>query len=540
MNAEDDRPMRILPVNDAAVLVELADLAETLALFDALQREPIAGVTSLVPAARTILVQFAPWAITPTQLAAQIGQRDRHPRARPPGALVELPVRYDGEDLAEVAEHLGLTPAQLVARHTGREWDVAFTGFAPGFAYLTGGDPVFDVPRRASPRTRIPAGAVALAGRYSGIYPRESPGGWQLIGRTDEPMWDLARDPPARLQPGQRVRFVDVATEAGAALQDRLAAGDAADDHPALQVLTTGLQALFQDLGRAGQAGQGVSASGALDRRTFKAANRLVGNAPGATAIEIVDGGFTVRALQAVVVAVTGAVGPLTRESPARQADAAQGARVRETVPRGAPLALDAGDVLAVGAAQAGLRSYLAVRGGLAVAPVLGSCATDTLSAVGPAPIRAGQYLSVSFQGTTESVSYPEESCVALPTPGEPVTLDLTIGPRAEWFGPEAFALLQSQDWTVSAQSNRVGLRLRGDAPLQRRPEWRTAELASEGMVPGVLQVPPDGQPVLFLADHPLTGGYPVIACVATHHIDLAGQLPVGARVRFRLSSAPT
>jgi biotin-dependent carboxylase-like uncharacterized protein len=316
--------------------------------------------------------------------------------------------------------------------------------------------------------------------------------------------------------------------------------GDAADDHPALQVLTTGLQALFQDLGRAGQAGQGVSASGALDRRTFKAANRLVGNAPGATAIEIVDGGFTVRALQAVVVAVTGAVGPLTRESPARQADAAQGARVRETVPRGAPLALDAGDVLAVGAAQAGLRSYLAVRGGLAVAPVLGSCATDTLSAVGPAPIRAGQYLSVSFQGTTESVSYPEESCVALPTPGEPVTLDLTIGPRAEWFGPEAFALLQSQDWTVSAQSNRVGLRLRGDAPLQRRPEWRTAELASEGMVPGVLQVPPDGQPVLFLADHPLTGGYPVIACVATHHIDLAGQLPVGARVRFRLSSAPT
>jgi len=138
-------------VNDNAVLVELADLAETLALFDALQRAPIAGVQEMVPAARTILIEFAPWATTPAQVAAEVAKRDRSQRVATEGALVQVPVRYDGEDLAEVAAHLKLTPQELIVRHTGHDWDVAFTGFAPGFAYLTGGDAVFDVPRRASP-----------------------------------------------------------------------------------------------------------------------------------------------------------------------------------------------------------------------------------------------------------------------------------------------------------------------------------------------------------------------------------------------------
>ena len=529
--------MRVLPVNDNAVLVELADLAETLALFDALQRAPIAGVQEMVPAARTILIEFAPWATTPAQVAAEVAQRDRSQRVATEGALVQVPVRYDGEDLAEVAAHLKLTPQDLIARHTGRDWDVAFTGFAPGFAYLTGGDAVFDVPRRASPRTRIPAGAVSLAGRYSGIYPRESPGGWQLIGTTDVPMWDLDRQPPAFFQPGQRVRFVDVATDAGAALQDQLLhaarvavpvprAGADAAEGAALQVVRTGLQALFQDLGRTGQAGQGVSVSGALDKRAFKAANRLVGNAPGRTAIELVDGGFALRALQPVVLAVTGAAGALMRQS-------ATGAR--EAVSRNMPLALDVGDTLSVGEADAGLRSYIAVRGGFDVAPVLGSCATDTLAGVGPAPIAANQYLAVGEQTLAAGVAYPDVDAIDLPARGDTVTLDVNLGPRTEWFGDEAIALLQAQAWTVTPQSNRVGVRLAGEQGLQRTPAMQTAELASEGTALGALQIPPNGQPVLFLADHPLTGGYPVIGCVATHHLDLAAQLPVGAIVRFRV-----
>ncbi|ARU06853.1 allophanate hydrolase [Comamonas serinivorans] len=536
--------MRVLPVNDNAVLVELADLAETLALFDALQREPVAGVLEMVPAARTLLIEFAPWATTPARVAAEVARRDRSQRATAEGALVEVPVRYDGEDLAEVAAHLRLTPAEVIARHTGGTWDVAFTGFAPGFAYLTGGDAVFDVPRRASPRTRIPAGSVALAGRYSGIYPRESPGGWQLIGTTAVPMWDLGRVPPAFFQPGQRVRFVDEASAAGQALRERLVAASrvsvavapsaapeavapaSAPADAGLQVQATGLQALCQDLGRTGQAGQGVSVSGALDVRAFKAANRLVGNAADATAIEAVDGGLTLRALQPVVVAVTGAAGSLTRRS---------AAGVREAVPRGTPLALDPGDVLSLGEAEAGLRSYVAVRGGFDVAPVLGSRATDTLAGVGPEALRAGQVLAVGQAVQSAVDMHAVDPATALPVRGEPVTLDVNLGPRTEWFGPDALALLTSQDWGVSPQSNRVGVRLIGEQGLQRKPEMVTAELASEGTALGALQVPPNGQPVLFLADHPLTGGYPVIGCVATHHLHLAAQLPVGAVVRFRV-----
>ena len=579
--------MRVLPVNDSAVLIELADLDETLALFANLQREPLAGVTNMVPAARTILIEFQPWANSPQRVAAQVAQRDRSAQAKTEGALVEIPVRYGGEDLAEVAAHLQLSPEAVIAHHTGSDWDVAFTGFAPGFAYLTGGDPVFNVPRRASPRTRIPAGSVSLAGRYSGIYPRESPGGWQLIGTTDVALWDLARTPPALFQPGQRVRFVDVASDAGEALLSRLglpargvavgsersasgegegegegagagarppgaaaskaatadqaeAAAAGADSSAglaaapagdpaagaALQVLATGLQALFQDLGRAGQAGQGVSISGALDQRAFKAANRLVGNAPNTTAIELVDGGFSLRCTAPVVVALTGAQGALTRQ-------AADGRR--EAVVRNAALALDVGDTLTLGEADAGLRSYLAVRGGFAVAPVLHSCATDTLAGVGPDSIKNGQYLAVSAHHKAASSAYPDADLGCLPTRDAVTTLDLNLGPRTEWFGPEAIALLQSQDWAVSPQSNRVGVRLLGNAGLQRVPEMEKAELASEGTALGALQIPPNGQPVLFLADHPLTGGYPVIGCVATHHLRLAAQLPVGARVRFRV-----
>ena len=156
--------MRFLPVSLNALLVELADLDQTLALLASLQREPLAGVQELVPAARTILVQFRPSATSVAALISAIAARDLSQRVRRDATLVEIPVHYDGEDLAEVAQLLGITPAELVRRHTGSDYNVAFVGFAPGFAYLSGGHESLNVPRRATPRTRIPAGAVALAG----------------------------------------------------------------------------------------------------------------------------------------------------------------------------------------------------------------------------------------------------------------------------------------------------------------------------------------------------------------------------------------
>jgi len=203
--------MRVLPSGSAALLVELDGLDDVLGLYAALTAEPIEGVVDVVPAARTVLLVTDP---AVTGLAAvEEAVRRTPPRTggRDGGETVELPVVYDGEDLADVAAHLGVDPAEVVRRHTGAEWTVAFCGFAPGFGYLVPDGEPWDVPRRSSPRTRVPPGSVALAGEFSGVYPRESPGGWQLIGRTDVPVFDVDRDPAALLRPGVRVRF----TEAG-------------------------------------------------------------------------------------------------------------------------------------------------------------------------------------------------------------------------------------------------------------------------------------------------------------------------------------
>ncbi|HWU46824.1 MAG TPA: urea amidolyase family protein [Humibacter sp.] len=534
--------MRFLPVNIDAFLIELDDLEQTVALFESLTTRPIHGVTELVPAAMTILLVYRPSAVSAESIIAAIRARNLTSTLADDSTLIEIPVRYGGEDLIEVARLLGISEAELVRRHTAGNYRVAFTGFAPGFAYLTGGHPSLDVSRRSTPRTRIPAGAVGLAGTFSGIYPRESPGGWQIIGTTDLPMWDLAREVPALLQPGDRVRFVDVAgttvrgtyatvphgsvPPAHVVRPERLvdAAGTPSrgtDSHPAIEVRAVGAQTLLEDLGRPGRASLGVSPSGALDRASLREANRLVGNASDTAGLEVVDGGLRVISRGENVLAVTGAVPALTVTSEAGRSRRQSGYQA---------FALSDGDELVLGVPSRGIRSYVAIRGGFAIEPVLGSLSTDVLSGLGPPPITPGAVLPVrpihtGMDAISLNSSAPDE------LPGiETVTLDLVLGPRTDWFTAEAVSALGQQVWTVTPQSNRVGLRLRGDVSLNRTI---TDELPSEGTVAGALQVPPDGQPVLFLADHPLTGGYPVIGAVAGYQLNLVGQIPVGGTIRF-------
>jgi KipI family sensor histidine kinase inhibitor len=198
--------VRVLPAGDAAVLAELDDLDAVLALAAALRADPLPGTVDVVPATRTVLVLFD-GTTTAEQVSAGLRAVRPGAAAGAAGGTVEVPVRYDGADLADVARLTGLAVADVIARHTSPEYTVAFCGFAPGFAYLTGGDPTLRVPRRSPPRTAVPAGSVALADAFTGTYPRRMPGGWQLIGRTDAVLWDIERDPPALLPPGTRVRF---------------------------------------------------------------------------------------------------------------------------------------------------------------------------------------------------------------------------------------------------------------------------------------------------------------------------------------------
>lgn len=202
---------RILDYGDRALLLEFDSSVEVLAWTDVVRAADLPGVVDIVPAARTILVKLAGSRyLAPTRQrlgGVRLSEEAVAESATPSKANVVIDVVYDGDDLDEVARLTGLSTTEVVAAHTGTLWRVGFSGFAPGFAYLVGGDERLAVPRRSEPRTRVPVGSVGLAGEFSGVYPRESPGGWQLIGRTSAVLWDVDRDPPALLAPGMWVKF---------------------------------------------------------------------------------------------------------------------------------------------------------------------------------------------------------------------------------------------------------------------------------------------------------------------------------------------
>lgn len=279
-----------------------------------------------------------------------------------------------------------------------------------------------------------------------------------------------------------------------------------------LTVLSAGPLATVQDRGRPGWAQVGVPRSGVADAASAGLANRLVGNDPAAAVVEVTAGGLRVRAERTVLVAVTGAPAPA--------------AVAGRPVPANAPVTVGAGEVLTLGVPRVGLRSYLAVRGGIEVPPVLGSRSTDTLSGLGPAPLRQGDQLPVGTLAADE----PTVDVAPVAVPSSTPVLRVLPGPRRDWLAAEAWPALIRLDWTVTPDSDRVGLRLAGPALRWARDD----ELPSEGLVPGAVQVPPGGAPVLFLADHPVTGGYPVLAVVVTADLAAAGQLRPGDRLRFR------
>ncbi|WP_082734046.1 carboxyltransferase domain-containing protein [Microbacterium hominis] len=513
-----------------------------LALHARLSSGRIDGVVDLVPAARTVLVVVDPAVLPLTAARAWIAAAvaDGTPAPARTPRTVEIPVVYDGDDLAEAASLLAIRPAELVRRHAAARWTVAFTGFAPGFGYLVSPDWRFDVPRRARPRPRVPAGAVGLAGAFSGAYPRATPGGWQLIGTTSAPLFDPDAATPALLQPGDLVRFVPLsAASATPAVSARprlrtetshaerglgapmVSHGRAAahaggrSDAAAIRVLAPGLLATVQDQGRPGALAAGVAVSGAADRAALRTANRLVGTDENAAGIEITMGGFrAVREAAAsddVWFAVAGAWGPVLLDG--RPVDPYAAHRW----PPGAELRIDWFDH--------GARGYLALHDRVEAARPMGSRATGTLAGLGPPPLSTAAAIVV---GDAVAVPLPADDLHFPPPPGADLEVALAPGPRAHLV--RTLAPLYDAVWTVSAQADRVGIRL--DGPGLERTD--TAEIPSEGMLPGAIQVPPDGRPVILGPDGPVTGGYPVVAVVTDADRDALGQARPGTRIRFR------
>ncbi|WP_431933792.1 biotin-dependent carboxyltransferase family protein [Micromonospora sp. RP3T] len=314
-----------------------------------------------------------------------------------------------------------------------------------------------------------------------------------------------------------------------------------------IEVLRAGALTTVQDQGRPGWAHLGVPRAGALDPAALRLANRLAGNPEHAAGLEITLTGCVLRITRAVTVALTGAPADVLVEhpppgrtqpeaagpdrpdvlsqhpSPERAGPTGPGHVTRRPGDLGRPLSLPAGAVLRIGPARAGVRTWLAVSGGIAVEPVLGSRSTDTLSGLGPPPLRDGDRLPL---GTPAGPPPPVDLTVTPPVPAE-VSLAVRPGPRQDWFTPAALDLLHGSAYTVGSDSNRVGARLAGAA----LPRAVAGELPSEGLVLGAVQVPPDGQPLIFLADHPTTGGYPVIGVV--DDVTALAQARPGTTVRF-------
>jgi KipI family sensor histidine kinase inhibitor len=563
---------RVLPAGEAALLVDVGSQEAAHRLRQRVLAGGLQGVVEVIVGAQTVLVEVDPDQVDLAQLGerlagwagdvlwprteATVGPSAARPVPAGPSAsaypeagceghlpAVEIPVVYDGPDLEAVAQEVGMAPEEVAARHASGEYTVGFMGFSPGFGYLDGLDESLWVPRLASPRQRVPAGSVAMAGRHTAVYPQATPGGWRLLGRTDRCLFDPATSPPTPLAPGRRVRFVRVYELAGGLgeSQPAEAAGRGSEQAAGrgLRVLQPGSLTTVQDLGRFGWAHLGVPQAGAADPGALALANRLVGNSPEMAGLEITLKGPDLQATAELEVALAGAGVPAAVDG--------------RPVAMGQPFSVLAGQILSIGMAKEGLRSYLAVAGGLDVAPVLGSRSTDTLAGLGPPVVAPGTWLPVGEGSVPGGAGGSPGSGTAGSSGGGRGPLGLTgssgrrwerqgagsqgeagvwPGPRRDWFGDEGWEVLVSSSWTVTPHSDRTGARLSGPR-IERAPGLVGEELPPEGMVLGAIQVPPSGQPVVLLANHPATGGYPVIAVIALADLPTLAQARPGDHVTF-------
>ncbi len=484
------------------------------ALAEAIQHAGLADVVDVVPSPDRVTVCYNPAAgdrLDDLQASlAAIASEAPPRRHEQPATIHEIPVAYGGDagpDLPEVCRACRLDRDTLIRRHTAGDYLVTAVGFTPGFAYLGGLDPSLTTPRRATPRTQVPAGSVGIGGAQTGVYPFASPGGWQIIGHTDVRFFNPEASWPALCRVGDRLRFVEAHGNADLPKPPlgRVKAADRASQ-PGLTVLSPGLMTTVQDLGRPGYRGCGVTPGGAADAVAAAVANLLVGNPPGTALLELTLAGPVLRCDRNLRVALTGATFP-----------GLAGWR---------PLELTTGSTITLGHASRGCRGYLAIAGGIDVPTVLGSRSTHVAAGFGGfagRPLQAGDRLPIGTPCTPATDPHWSLDPALLPLPAGPARLRLILPETA----PAAAANGLGVAYRVSSQSDRMGLRLAG-RPIEHRGDG-----ISRAVLPGTVQLPPDGQPILLLADSQTIGGYPVLGHVASADLRLAAQLRPGDEVIF-------
>ncbi len=502
-----------------AWLLRFADRVDEAAFVSArrlvagLERNPLPGLAEFVPAFTTLLLRFRAGAM-PGEAALRAACETWQSGADPAGqdGLVELPVSYDGPDLGRVVDQARLSAADVIERHSAAIYRVHCLGFAPGFPYLGGLDPRLRTPRLASPRPRVPAGSVAIGGEHTGIYSIASPGGWNLIGTTREPLFvprAASWETMFRLRAGDRIRFRPEAGLAPATADDPAAAAPIV--LPRLQIISPGTGLSVQDHGRPGFGRFGVPTGGAMDPVAGIWANRLLDNPESAAVLELCLQGQRVEVLADNWCAVTGASAPRGRE-------------------RNSAFRVRAGEVLEFPPGPAGVWTYLAIPGGFGGEAVLGSLSANPRAGIGRT-LFAGDQLGVQFQSSFRLPSAVAGRSVPrneTPDLRDPSPLRVWPGPQWDSFSAADRERFFAGEWTVSSQCDRVGYRLTGPT-LKPEP----AELISEPVLPGSIQVPAGGQPVVTMPDGPTIGGYPKLGLVDSADLPRLAQCRPGQPVRF-------
>ena len=532
--------MTISPLGDSAVVMTFGDQvdAAVAALVQAvareIERDPPPGAIDVVPAFASVAVFFDP-ARAPgfKELRSRlemISARTASADAAPIGRTVEIPVCYGGDhgpDLEYVASHTALSTAEVTKVHEDADYLVHAIGFVPGFPYLGGLPQRLATPRRATPRPQVPAGAVGIGGSQTGVYPLPTPGGWNLIGRTPLRLFDATRSEPALLRTGDRVKFRAITVSEFSALESpgqvfrdapAAAQGNEAgkshvsgDSVSGVEVVSGGMFTTVQDLGRVGQRSRGLPKGGAADPFALRLVNLLVGNPEDAAGLEFTLVGPELKFHCDAVVAWGGA-------------DVAGLVRNR-------PMSIPAGSVVKVGAIRSGCRAYLAVAGGFVVPPALGSRSTYVPGKIGGfsgRALQAGDLLPL-LPTPREIAEHWRIDSRILPSYSAAPVVRVTLGAHADQFAPG----WDAKRFQVSARSDRMGVRLTGD-PLARTDG---GEIVSSPVAPGTVQVPPDGSPIVLLADAQTIGGYPQIAHVIAVDLPLIAQLRPHDSVRFLVVS---
>lgn len=518
------------------------------------QMRPLKGITDLIPAYTSVLVTFDLLLVDAAQLRLQLEtlladlSSVDQPEAEV-GKEVRIPVYYAPEvapDLEALAEAKGFTVEEVIQRHSQKSYRVAAIGFAPGFAYLGDVDDSIAQPRHETPRLAVAKGSVAIAGTQTAVYPLESPGGWNIIGRTPQAMIDRSLPELTPLSPGDAVRFepisreqflalggvLDSDTSSDQAVQSETVAEDNRTSQGRLQeetgfsVIHPGLMSQLQDGGRIGHQHVGLTTGGPLDEHAFLWANHLLKNPWDAAAVEISFGGLKLQAQVDTLIAVTGADLAITvNDEPAAN---------WQVIP------VRAGDRLEFGYPRSGTRAYLAVKGGFKAEKSYGSVATVQREQMGGLqgdgkPLAFGDCLPCDEKEHRKDPQLQKligkrVSNNYLPDYSEPLVLRVIAGYQYDAFTAEELERFFEQEYQISPDSDRMGVRLQG-APIKALQ----AGITSEGIALGAIQIPPDGQPIVLMRDRQTIGGYPKLGCVYPPDTGQLAQRHPNTKVRFEL-----